>query len=350
MRRRPALRSTSRRFSATPPLRALTRGRRYEYKTTGTRRWMYSVLIAIPHSGLTLEVTSDQSLSGSKHAYFADIDAAETGACGIALKIAAKERNMLDVDWAHTLYVEMGGEFYGSRGTGLPDLIAVAGGTPASQPLGPREFVENVLFDTDYIGFNATNASGAGCDVGAVQFSSGNGGHSVPFWLRSVDNRAARDHASVAALEADVHAARPRRALVCDATVTFEWFETPSPYAPRDPHPQAHKAFLGFNRGWDRWVDMHIGLHVGDTSLGPLDNAVKALEAQSVPYHFHPSCGWGCSWGSIWTAAPGALGFEVRVSSGVSGVRAPPRRWRRRRITSRSRDRTVSRRIQPHDE
>ena len=67
-----------------------------------------------------------------------------------------------------------------------------------------------MLSDRDLIEFNETNSTGAGCSVGAMSFDA-SVGDSLAFWWRTVDNRAAREAASVGALEADVRAAHEAR-------------------------------------------------------------------------------------------------------------------------------------------
>ena len=63
---------------------------------------------------------------------------------------------------------------------------------------------------------------------------------------------------------------------------------------------------------------MHIGVHVGVQNT-TLDAAVKRLRAQGVPYHMHPG-GYGHQLGSVWTAGPGALGFELQGKFDLDGV------------------------------
>ena len=66
-----------------------------------------------------------------------------------------------------------------------------------------------------------------------------------------------------------------------------------------------HLANLGCNKGWDRFLDMHVGLWCEDPAkldrIGP-----KMCEAREG-FHAHTADG---HLGSIWAAGAGALGVE----------------------------------------
>ena len=69
-----------------------------------------------------------------------------------------------------------------------------------------------------------------------------------------------------------------------------------------------HKEYMGFGRGWDRYIDNHLGITASGASL---DRVADTLYNDGVPYHFHPDCE-DCEGGSIWGAAPGALAMELQ--------------------------------------
>ena len=75
-----------------------------------------------------------------------------------------------------------------------------------------------------------------------------------------------------------------------------------------------HKAFMGFGRGWDRYIDNHLGITAGGTDL---NDVVDTLYQRDVPYHYHPDCD-ECTSGSVWGAAPGALSMELQGSASTA--------------------------------
>ena len=75
-----------------------------------------------------------------------------------------------------------------------------------------------------------------------------------------------------------------------------------------------HQAYLGFERGWDRWIDNHVGLAVdAELGLGHLDHIGRDLAAAGVRFHAHVDDA-DTDQGSIWTQGVVGLGFEIHGS------------------------------------
>ena len=71
---------------------------------------------------------------------------------------------------------------------------------------------------------------------------------------------------------------------------------------------RTHKALVGCQRGWDRYLDAHLGVMV-DSSL---DLAGSRLCAAGVGFHAHPDSG-NAYHGSVWTAGTQqGLGLELQ--------------------------------------
>ena len=199
---------------------------RYARAPAGTqKRWMYSLLVTVPHAGLTLELTSDEELEGSLHHMFDDVEAvAERFGSDCAAATLQLAPTMLDVDEAGVRYHQQGGTYFGrDGGPDLPDLITVAVSAPTTGDAdAPRRFLASTIADTEKMTqLNATNGS---CAMSAVQMSTGVSDTALPVWLRTVNDGAARARGALAALERAVR--------------------------------EAHEEYVGFGRGWDRWMDV----------------------------------------------------------------------------------------------
>ena len=75
-----------------------------------------------------------------------------------------------------------------------------------------------------------------------------------------------------------------------------------------------HARWTGQNRGWDRWLDNHLGLEVSGDA-GRLDRYVALLDARNISFRAKmggvQSGSWNNTHGSLWTAGSGAQGVEL---------------------------------------
>ena len=81
---------------------------------------------------------------------------------------------------------------------------------------------------------------------------------------------------------------------------------------------EAHGKLMGEGAGWDAYLDAHVGLAVDDADA--LDEFAPLLDAADVPYMPHretDSDGSDASYGSVWTADFGGLGFDASCLTDV---------------------------------
>ena len=301
--------------------------RAFQYLRPGTDRRMHSALVNVPFTGLTLEVTSEQSLARNESARFRPLAPRE---CPPSLWLRS-EPAALDAQLD-----ALGAA--GRNALGLPGVVVAALATPARDDTvtGARDYFSKVLgvdlgtTDDDKLHIADDKLSPAGDDgsaddggasdvagarvalnasadaTGADRGGGGGGGgddddddyacevdavlvskkfkvrgevEAAQIYLRSINNKAAsqgRGAYTLKELEAYVKS--------------------------------THKEYMGFGRGWDRYIDNHLGITASGASL---DRVADTLYNDGVPYHFHPDCE-DCEGGSIWGAAPGALAMELQ--------------------------------------
>ena len=73
---------------------------------------------------------------------------------------------------------------------------------------------------------------------------------------------------------------------------------------------EEHHAAVKLNKGWDRWLDAHLGIQVPTTSL---DKVGAKLEALDRPYKAHLNSA-AAEAGSLWTsgATHSSVGVELK--------------------------------------
>ena len=219
----------------------------------------HALFAAAPHAGHLVAV-----VSGNATGTFEPLRG-----CGLALR-----RNVSDLaaTWAR-----LGGDLENARG--LPDLLAV-GTSVAATAIDPFvAFLEDATLGGASLG--AEETAGDGCAVAALALpfsgkaSALAGGESYEYDLDvAIASRRGGDGA-LAALEGDVQ--------------------------------RAHERFTGENKGWDRWLDSHLGVQLPATAL---DAVAARLAAAGRPYKAHLNSAASAA-GSLWSGGPAASSVGV---------------------------------------
>ena len=230
---------------------------------------VYSASVVVPGTGQLFEVVSEH-LDGPLRGAF---DEWPDAACPDAMAVTQPVKTM------RALWDAAGGRMAdgrgGDAGDGLPSLLAVKmsfAGSPGELTqfvkvaAGAEQTVDVAADDDGYCAY-ATTALGGQVDVRAVEAPSArSGARSVAMWTGYV------------------------RAM--------------------------HERWTGFDVGWDRFLDGHLGLEIsGGTAL---DELVGPLRALNVSFRAHAGAagmtGEAVSTGSLWTGGVGAQGFELHGS------------------------------------
>ena len=205
-----------------------------------------------------------------------DLGDAPTAACGPSLGLQFNVSDLV------ATWTALGGATRNARG--LPDLLAVGTTVPVSSLASSASFFEDVALMKGAVDEAGVRAATAACDIQSVFLpfrgkpsgEVGGAQETYDLSLTFVANRgAAVTNRTLADFEAEVQA--------------------------------THAAKTGFNVGWDRWLDAHLGLEVPDT---PLDAVGRKLDANARPYKAHLNDALGSA-GSLWSS--GARSSSVGV-------------------------------------
>ncbi|KAH8058776.1 hypothetical protein JL720_13965 [Aureococcus anophagefferens] len=243
--------------------------RYYQEHETGST--LYSLLINIPYSGLTIEVVSDEDLVTSKTVDHNTLEAMIERMCPYSLMVHQDPRTLRKV------HEKLGGLSANSHG--LPDLLMVSMAFPTTVPA--RALLR-------------VRARHAGHLPVGEQFESA----TCKTWEVELASTMKLNGSLVVN---PVHEGRrePRRsARPGNYTLTNLEHEVNGTH---------HKYMDSPNSGWDSWIDMHPGLHVNTL----LDGAPEAMRKNGFQYTMHPSC-VGCNAGSMWSSGITPWSMEIQ--------------------------------------
>lgn len=241
---------------------------------------LYSVLVLIPSSGLTVEIVSDEPLSTleavSEDGSFvaASFEALVPRMCPFSLQMQQDPRQL------RAQHASLGGRIANAHG--LPDLLTVSMALPTTEPVHFSEFFDTVLGALGIfpVGEHVTSDR---CEVWqaelAITLVVNETVVTNPVYFKAVANTGARvGNASrtLAMLEAEVNRSR-----------------------------HAHMSVP--NEGWDSFLDMHPGLHVNTL----LDGAPAVMADHGLQYTMHAEC-VGCNSGSIWSSGIAPWSMEIQ--------------------------------------
>ncbi|KAH8050624.1 hypothetical protein JL722_11282 [Aureococcus anophagefferens] len=244
--------------------------RYYQEHETGST--LYSLLINIPYSGLTIEVVSDEDLVTSKTVDHNTFEAMIERMCPYSLMVHQDPRTLRKV------HEKLGVERELARVAGPADGFH---GLPDDGARASR-FFESVLGTLGIFPVGEQFES-ATCKTWEVELASTmklNGSLVVnPVYMKAVANLGARPgpgNYTLTNLEHEVNGTH-------------------------------HKYMDSPNSGWDSWIDMHPGLHVNTL----LDGAPEAMRKNGFQYTMHPSC-VGCNAGSMWSSGITPWSMEIQ--------------------------------------
>lgn len=235
---------------------------------------VYSIVLNIPNTGLTIEVISDQSLWSSDQNMH-DSFLPQTGRmCPHSLQIHQDPKEL------RLMHARLGGKLENDRG--LPDLLLVSLYFPATIPSRFEHFFSAVFGSLGIHPFSR-NIADTTCDVWAVQVANTvtmNGTVITnPIFLKAIANNIAQP---------------------ASTNYTLDQFEADV--------ESSHKEFMTApNEGWDAYIDMHPGLHINKN----LDGLPETLKDLGYDYTMHPRC-FGCTAGSIWATGLNPWAIEIQ--------------------------------------
>ena len=246
--------------------------RYYQEHETGAA--LYSLLINIPYSGLTIEVVSDEDLVSSKTVDHNTFEAMIEQMCPYSLMVHQDPRTLRRV------HAKLGG--LSANAHGLPDLLMVSMAFPTTVPARFAHFFDSVLGTLGIFPVGELFESDT-CKTWEAELASTmmlNGSLVVnPVYMKAVANVGARPGPGNYTLENLEH----------------------------EVNGTHHKYMHSPNSGWDSWIDMHPGLHVNTL----LDGAPEAMRKNGFQYTMHPSC-VGCNAGSMWSSGITPWSMEIQ--------------------------------------
>ena len=246
--------------------------RYYQQHDSGSA--LYSLLINVPYSGLTIEVVSDEDLVASKTVDHNTFESMIEMMCPTSLVVHQDPRTLRKV------HQKLGG--LDANTHGLPDLLMVSMMMPTTVPDRFGHFFDAVLGSLGIHPITETSSSST-CKTWEVELASTmklNGSLVVnPVYMKAIANTGAHPG---------------------NANYTLEALE-------KEVNETHHRYMKEANAGWDSWIDMHPGLHVNKA----LDGAPEAMKAAGFEYTMHPSC-VGCDAGSMWATGIAPWSMEIQ--------------------------------------
>ena len=248
----------------------------------------YAAHVVNPHTGAIIEIHSSAlSASHRRRLGFFELDFEDYAEdeCGVA-----SELHFSTSDMAEWLTTSTGNE--GPNSARYPMLL-VRVSTPATRPEALDGFLDDLSLDLTVDAGAQSNCAYRSTKIkGATEYGAANGSY-VEF--SAVKNAAARVTSKrVADYETYVRA--------------------------------AHGKLMGEDRGWDSYIDSHLGLYV-DTSSA-LDEFVPLLEAADLPYMPHletDNDAPNATLGSVWTGGFSGIAVELHGRFDGSCLSAVPR-------------------------
>lgn len=243
--------------------------RKYDNPEDGER--MFTAFVYLPHAGHVMEVVSDKVGDKDKSAF----SSLEDESCPSAVYVGRSVKSMKD------MWKAMGGTHKNSQG--LPDLLIVKLSTPSARPHALLDYVQE--FGTLAIAHNETRVKTGKheCSYSTMRFrkctfsdddTCNDDGYDWHVDMQVVDN--------------------PSAATLKYTVEDFEQYVS-----------STHRENLGCNKGWDRFLDMHIGMWCQDPAK--LDKIGPKMCEAGAGFHAHSAVG---HLGSIWAAGAGGLGVE----------------------------------------
>lgn len=244
------------------------------YQVHESGRFLYSVLVSIPFSGLTIEIISDQDLASIETSDSESFLPLSPHMCPDSLQMHQDPQEL------RLMHARLGGTE--ANGFGLPDLLLIALGFPTTKPELFKTFFEDVFGSIGVYPVDKRITS-LNCDVWVVELSNTitrNGSVITnPVYMRAIANNYARP---------------------IGENFTLELFE--------GDVASAHQTNMKIpNTGWDAYVDMHPGFHVNKVMAG----IPRALEKFGYQYTMHPTC-MQCFAGSIWASGLSPWAVEIQ--------------------------------------
>ena len=259
---------------------------RFKYENPADGNEMYAALLFNAFTGEVVEIHAGQV--GAR--FTATFDALPEGACfeGFALTLP---RTYMDVNFMARAY--SAGRSHERTAAGLPWPMPWKLSWPTSDVTKPLHWFDSNLPDYTSMRYQAC---GSGCHLAEMMLKLSeslvtNGTERMrtvqtPVLVRFVQNNDAGTSG-----------------LPWGVSDFEEYVEA------------VHERYVGEQRGWDRWLDNHIGLEIdNEAGLGFLDHVGAQLERNGVKFHAHTTqrddTTVGAA-GSIWTQGVAGLGLEI---------------------------------------
>ena len=236
---------------------------------------LYSVLIAMPYSGLTIEIISDQNIDPATNREY-DFKAMSGNMCPTSFTLRQQ------VDTLQSAWSELGGSHSNARG--LPDVIVVSMGFPTLHETGMNHYLNTVFSQSDVMLQSETYGRSDYCSIVETELattaSTASGKLIVtPVYLKNVRNSLASPGLG------DYTIGKLTTAIT-----------------------EYHARNMGTaNGGWDAFLDMHPGIH----SNVAMDEVVNQMAKAGYEYTMHPDCNL-CSSGSVWSSAATPWAMEIQ--------------------------------------
>lgn len=240
---------------------------------------LFSLIVAIPNAGLTIEIVSTEDLNSDDRATFMAIP---DSMCAAALTMLQTPSSL------ETIYAELGGAI--SNDHGVPDLIFVSMTFPTSDIDAFAGFFLNIFSGID-VNLDYSSLPSETCSAWAVKLVSsrtnpGSSDDRRPVYIKAVANSA------VSQGNGDYTLDRLEREV-------------------RD----AHETYMAQpNTGWDAYIDNHVGMHISQVSgQYPATTLLPGILAHhNEQFNMHPRC-TGCFGGSLWGSGLGAWSVEIQA-------------------------------------